>query len=185
MEDLTQHIARTEAVLFSEGGEMPVSELLTALGISADELQQLCEAYNSSGRGLVILRDSKKIALRAASEYADLIETLRKERLQEALSKAALEVLAIVLYSDADAVSASEVEHIRGVKSGYILRQLTIRGLLSKAKRGMGYVYSPTLELLSLLGVTQLEALPGVAEVQQKVRAFKQSESKEHDGADI
>jgi len=88
------------------------------------------------------------------------------------VSKAGLEVLAIVLYSGGSGVSASDVEQIRGVNSNYTLRQLTMRGLLSKERSGIGYKYTPTADLLSYLGVTDLDSIPGILDIRQKIDEF-------------
>ncbi len=169
--------AQLEAILFSEGGEMPVKAVRDALGLQQDELAMLVSAYNEQGRGMVLVIDDKKILMRVSQEHAPLVETLRKEESNQALSKASLEVLSLVLYSEGSSLSASEIEHIRGVNSGYTLRQLTIRGLLSKVRSGMSYQYAPTAELLSFLGVTHAGALPGMAEVQQQLKIFKESQN--------
>ncbi len=172
MEQSIHTVAQLEAVIFSEGGEMQVKKICDVLSISAEELASRVQEYNESGRGVVLVIDGKVVLMRVAGEHAPLVEQLRKSAQSEDISKAGLEVLAIVLYSEAGSMSASEVEHIRGVNSGYTLRQLTMRGLLGKARKGMGYQYAPTAELLSFLGVTSRDALPEITEVRQKVHTF-------------
>jgi len=172
--------SQLEAVIFSEGGEMLVKSICDVLGIGTDELTVLVQEYNEKeNKGMVLVIDDKKVLMRVASEYAELIEKLRKDVQNEELSKAALEVLSIVLYSEGTSLSASEVEHIRGVNSGYTLRQLTMRGLLNKTRHGMGYHYAPTAELLSFLGITNTSALPEIAQAQEQLRRF-QDKDEEH-----
>ena len=171
MSDLNT-INKLEAVIFSEGGEVLSKQVLKALSITSEQLAELVQEYNNSSRGMVLIYDNKKVLMRVASEYTYLIDQLRKDVLNESLSNAALEALAIVLYRDSNGTSASEVEQLRGVNSGYTLRQLTMRGLLNKSKQGMSYIYTPTAELLAHIGIADISQLPELTEVQDKLKIF-------------
>ncbi len=165
---------KLEAIIFSEGGELPVKKITQVLEVSIGQLSELVQTYNAVGRGTVLVQDDKKVLMRVSGEYAEIISNLRKETLNEELSKPALETLAIVLYRGGTGTSTSEVEQVRGVNSGYTLRQLTMRGLLSKYKAGMSYRYTPTAELLSHLGVTSSRDLPNIVDIQKKIKEFEE-----------
>jgi chromosome segregation and condensation protein ScpB len=169
---MTKLTSQLEAIIFSEGGEMKIKNVCDALNLSKGQVLELANEHNASGRGTVLVVDEKHILMRVAGEYASLVEGLRVDAQSEELSKAALEVLAIILYNEGGRMSASEVERVRGVKSSYSLRQLTMRGLLSKARQGMGYRYAPTAELLAHLGITSLAELPDAQAVRQQLREF-------------
>ena len=85
---------------------------------------------------------------------------MKKEELSRELSKASLETLTIILYTDG--VTRSEIDFIRGVNSSFILRNLSVRGLIEKsdAKEGRRNAYYPTLDTLAYMGVTRREELP-------------------------
>ncbi len=167
-------MAQCEALLFSEGGEMLTKDICNALSIDVESLVLLVQEYNAREHsGMVLIMDNTKLIMRVAGEHADLIKRLRQDEQKQEISKAGLEVLAIVLYSQGEAISASEIEHIRGVNSNYTLRQLTMRGLLSRSRRGMSYQYAPTAELLSFLGITTRADLPGIKDIQEQIKYFK------------
>ncbi len=82
------------------------------------------------------------------------------------LSKASLETLAIIVYKNG--VTRSEIDYIRGVNSSFILRNLYLRGLISKSegeKKGRGAKYIPTVDLIRFLGITELTELPGYTDI--------------------
>lgn len=172
MEEPRYTVAKLEALIFSEGGEMQISKICDVLHMNREELADRVREYNDNERGTVLVIDTKVVLMRVASEHAPIVEQFRQSIQSDDISKAGLEVLAIVLYSETGSMSASEVEHVRGVNSGYSLRQLTMRGLLSKAHKGMGYQYTPTAELLSFLGVTNISSLPEIVEVRQRIQSF-------------
>jgi len=108
-----------------------------------------------------------------------LVEQYRGQSDAEDLSKASLEVLSIVLYKGS--TTASDIEYIRGVNSGYTLRQLTMRGLVSKSKQGMSYVYAPTVELMSHLGITTLQELPQSVDMLRQLEEFERQKDDRED----
>ncbi len=166
-----------EALLYSEGGETAKTKMLKLLEINDSELNVLIREYNSKERGLKIVEDDKRLLLRVSPIEAPIIERVRGESAREEISKTGLEVLSIVLYRGS--ASASDIEYIRGVNSGYTLRQLTSRGLLLKSKKGMTYQYSPSAELLALLGISHISELPKRDEILETLIRFE--EQKEDD----
>ena len=84
-------------------------------------------------------------------------------------------------------VSRGEINFIRGVNSGFILRALEVRGLVKKSsnKDARVYEYGPTLELLSFMGVTKIEDLPRFEEIREtletklKIKVMKKMKMKE------
>jgi segregation and condensation protein B len=111
--------------------------------------------------------------LATAPESAPVIEKISKEEINRDLSKAAAETLAIVLYQGP--IAKSKIDYIRGVNSVFILRNLQIRGLVEKTEHPedkRSYLYQPTFELLSYLGVTKKEDLPEYGTVEKKIEEF-------------
>ncbi|MCR4279732.1 MAG: SMC-Scp complex subunit ScpB [Candidatus Zambryskibacteria bacterium] len=163
-----------ESVLLFKNEPVTFTELAKMLGISKDKIQEavskLQEQY--SDRGIVIVSDGESISFGTSPENSDLIERIQKEELSRELGRAGLETLAIVLYRGP--VSRREIDHIRGVNSGFILRSLLIRGLVERADVAgeRSYSYKPTLKLLEHLGVTRREDLPEYGSVFKKVEEF-------------
>lgn len=92
----------------------------------------------------------------------DVLARLRKEPKTERITSAALETLAIVAYRQP--VTKAEVEAIRGVQSGPLLRSLTDRGLVRVTGRadqpGSPLQYGTTRDFLDRFGLGSLKDLP-------------------------
>lgn len=161
---------KIEALLFFKGEPQTFSELAAALHVDLTEIHTATHALSTtlSGRGITLVTHGDKVMLGTPADMSELFEQLRKEELEKTLSKAALETLSIILYRDG--VSRGEINFIRGVNSGFILRSLEVRGLvekLSDPRDARTYVYKPTLELLSFLGVGSVNELPDFDEVKK------------------
>ena len=163
-----------EAILFWKGEPMTVPELCRALKASSGEVKTALDILKQKlqGRGLALIHVSDEIALSTAPECHEIIEHLRKEELSRDLGKAALETLSIVLYKGR--VSRRDIDYIRGVNSTAILRSLLIRGLIERTQSEVDermFLYRPTVELCSLLGLRSIEDLPEFREVQKELGA--------------
>jgi segregation and condensation protein B len=159
---------KIEAVLFFKGEPVSRKRLSDILKTGQTEINEAVEKLkeNLAGRGIVLLEKDNELALGTAPELSKLIEDLKKEELNKELSKASLETLSIVLYKNG--ASRSEIDYIRGVNSSFTLRALAIRGLVEKttdAKDSRRYIYRPSLELISYMGVKSVEELPDYSEV--------------------
>ena len=149
----------------------------TELNEAIDKLKE-----NLASRGIVLqenenpARNASSIAgaggditLGTAPGLSKLIEDLQKEELNKDLSKASLETLSIILYKNG--AHRGEIDYIRGVNSSFTLRALSIRGLVEKTpdpKDSRRYIYKPSFELLSFMGVKSVEELPALAEFNAK-----------------
>ena len=154
---------KIEAVLFFKGEPVSRKKLADILNAGQTEINEGIEKLkeNLQNRGVVLIENDNEVTLGTASELSKLIEHLQKEELNRELSKASLETLAIVLYKDG--VSRAEIDYIRGVNSSFTLRALSVRGLVEKTvdmKDNRRYIYRPSFELLSFMGVKSVEELP-------------------------
>ncbi len=155
--------SKIESFLFWKGEPQTEWEIAVAMRVDPAEIPGALAKLEESlkGHGVTLVRHGNKVMLGTNPEMSHFFEELQKEELSKELSKAALETLSIILYKDS--VTRSEINFIRGVNSGYILRNLEIRGLVEKANQkndARTYVYKPTLELLSYLGVSKVSDLP-------------------------
>lgn len=133
------------------------------LGMSEAEVKEAAEALKTSlqGRGLTLISEGDAYMLATAPEASQLIERITKEELEKDPGKAGMEVLAIILYQGPQ--TRAQIDHIRGVNSTFALRQLMIRGLLDRIDNPTdqrSFLYKPTLQLLSFLGVSSTSELP-------------------------
>lgn len=177
--DLTKKI---EAVLLYKNEPISVTELSKILLVTIDEVREsineLQDFYKE--RGIVIVSDGEKIAFGTGPLASNIISAIQKAELSKDIGKAGLETLAIVLYKAP--VSRREIDYIRGVNSGFILRNLMVRGLVERAEGVEGersFSYKPTLELYRFLGITKKEELPQFDKVVEKLVQFASTETAE------
>jgi len=160
--------SKIEAILFWKGEPMSrkkLAEILSAQAGLKSELTEIEEAINKlkeslKERGIVLVENGDEIMLGTTPELSKLFEDLQKEELNKDLSKASLETLSIVLYKKG--VTRAEIDYIRGVNSSFTLRALSVRGLIEKTidpKDSRRYIYKPSFELLSFMGVKSVEEL--------------------------
>ena len=95
-------------------------------------------------------------------QFAGWLRRLHGAPVELRLSAPALETLAVVAYRQP--VMRSEIEAIRGVDCGEILRQLMDRNLVRAAGRapelGRPYLYATTKRFLQVFGLRHLDDLP-------------------------
>ena len=173
-----------EAVLFWKGEPVSVKKLAAIFEKTEEEISavlKLLEA-NLESRGIVLVTKEGEVALSTSRDVSELIEKLTKEELVKDLGKAGLETLSIIIYQGP--ISRAEIDYIRGVQSNFILRNLMIRGLVEKVTNPndqRSFLYKPTFELLSFMGVTKIEDMPAFAEAKAEIESYKnaQQESSE------
>jgi segregation and condensation protein B len=164
---------RIEAILFFKNEPVSIKELIKILGVSKDEVEKSISNLQNfyKDRGIVIVSDGEQISFGTHPDTSALIENLQKEELTGELGRAGLETLAIVLYKGP--IARREIDYLRGVNSGFILRALLIRGLIERAEStSRSYSYKATLKLLEYLGITCLEDLPEYQTVFKKIKEF-------------
>jgi len=168
--------SQLEALLFFKGEPISKKYAVSELGCDINELETVISSLekNLNGRGLSIISNGEDIEMRTSAETSTLIEKVTREELVRDLGKAGLETLTIILYKNP--IKRSEIDYIRGVNSSFILRNLLIRGLIErlteKEGAGRGYLYKPTIELLSHLGVSKIEDLPEYASIKSEFENF-------------
>lgn len=176
--------AKIEALLFFKGEVMKRKELGKLLGADENDIENaLCELKkNLSQRGIELMRNDDEAMLATSPEMSDLIEQLRKDELKRDLGKAGSETLAIVLYKGP--ITRAEIDYIRGVNSVFILRNLLIRGLIEKTQNTAdqrSFLYKPTMELFSFLGINNIEELPEFDKIQEELKKFTDDEINKDD----
>jgi len=169
--------AKLESLLFWKGEPVSVIELAKLAQVTPDvckeALQLLQNELRDSKRGITLVSNGTEYELVTIPEMSQCIAELTKEELTRDLSKAALETLSIVLYRGP--IRRSELDYIRGVNSAFILRMLSIRGLIvrtSDPSDERAFTYEPSLEILKLLGVDTRESLPDFSQVNNDIEGF-------------
>ncbi len=163
--------AAAVALLLSAGGAVPMTRLADALGgVPAAEVRAALDAAAArlaeAGLPADLVEVGGGLRFLTRPEHEDYMARLHRTRRDERLSTAALETLSVVAYKQP--VSRAEVERIRGVQAGPVLRSLLDRGLLRVAGReevpGRPLLYGTTRRFLDVFGLGSVEDLPDLAE---------------------
>ena len=174
-----------EAILFYKSEPVGIDTLASILNVSAEEILTGIQALKDKliNRGLCLMEQNNQFMLATSPQAADLIEKITKEELAKDIGKAGIETLAIILYRNS--VSRAEIDYIRGVNSSFILRHLTVRGLVERTVNpddARSYLYKPTFDLLSHLGLSKTDELPEFNQVQTEMMEFiKQNEENKNE----
>lgn len=125
-------------------------------------LQTLRERLAASGLALELRGIAGGHQILSTPDMGEVVQRLFKARKAERISGAGLETLAVVAYRQP--VTKAEIEAIRGVQAGPILRTLIERGFVRVAGRadvpGHPLQYGTTREFLDRFGLESLDALP-------------------------
>ena len=133
-------------------------------------LERLQAELDGGALPLVLRKIGGAWRLVSEPELASVVERLRDEPRPERISAAALETLAIIAYRQP--VSKAEIEAIRGVQAGPVLRGLVDRGLVRITGRadlpGQPLLYGTTKEFLERFGLAALGDLPRDGELNEE-----------------
>ncbi|MDX2192685.1 MAG: SMC-Scp complex subunit ScpB [Gemmatimonadales bacterium] len=160
-----------EAALFAANRPLTAEELATlepdaTLDEVKQALDQLREHYEFDQHGVELAELGGGYQLVSRAVHAAAIERARFAERQQRLTPAAMETLAIIAYRQP--VGRAEIEEIRGVSGGGVLRALQERGLIEVVGRsealGRPLLYGTTPLLTELLGLRDLADLPRAEE---------------------
>jgi segregation and condensation protein B len=168
-------VQQLEAILLYFAEPKSIDELGTMLKVSREEINTSLNILRESlsTRGVRLMIAGEMVSLATAPEASGMIEQMIKEEREKELGRAGLETLSIVLYHGP--LTRSAVDHIRGVNSTFIIRNLLIRGLIDKVENPKdlrSFLYRPTLDLLRFLGVTRVEDLPSYEDTRAELEGF-------------
>ena len=155
-----------EAILFAAGREVKITELMSALEESSEEIITLVESmkedYKSENRGLQIVNVGEAYQLCTKQEYYEYLYTIFDKRNKPNLSQAAIETLAIIAYNPK--ITRAEIEAIRGVNSDGTIYKLLDYNLIEETGKldapGRPGTYGVTSEFLRIFGFNNLNELP-------------------------
>ena len=160
-----------ESLLFVAEDPLTIEKLRTILEtVEAKDireaLQTLTEEYDQRGGGFLLSEVAGGWQIRTRPEYHEWIKRMLQPAPQR-LSKAALETLAIIAYKQP--IIRADIEYIRGVDCGGVLRQLMERKLIRVLGRkeiaGRPIIYATTKLFLEMFDLKNLNDLPTPAEL--------------------
>jgi segregation and condensation protein B len=167
-----------EAALFASARPIPFDELSAldpesspaALRVALDEVR---EHYDQEGHGVELVEIGEGWQILTRAEYTEAIERAQLAARPQRLSAAALESLAIIAYRQP--IGRAEIEEIRGVAVGGVLKSLHERGLIDVVGRGEGLgrplLYGTTPAFLEQFALRHLDELPRADELAVALRS--------------
>jgi segregation and condensation protein B len=136
-------------------------------------LDEIREHYDVEGHGVELVEIGGGWQILTRAEYTEAIERAQLAARPARLSGAALETLAIIAYRQP--ISRAEIEEIRGVAVGNLLKSLHERGLIDVVGRAEGLgrplLYGTTPLFLEHFALRHLEELPRADELAIALRA--------------
>jgi len=131
-------------------------------------VDELNTEYIAQGRAFEIVEVAGGYQVRTLPEFANQLQQIQPQRPLR-LSKAALETLAIVAYKQP--VTRGDVEDVRGVDAGAVLRSLLERKLVKLAGHkevpGRPMLYGTTRRFLEVFSLESLEDLPSLRQLEE------------------
>jgi segregation and condensation protein B len=165
-------LALVEAALFAADEPLSARRLAVVVGLrDANEARRLVRklqnSYDKGGTAFQVEEIAGGFQLLSRPEYHPWLVRLRRTGNELRLSPAARETLAIVAYRQP--IMRADIEAIRGVQCGELLRLLMEKGLIRIAGRheslGRPVLYGTTKKFLQVFGLRSLHDLPQVEQL--------------------
>ena len=153
-----------ESLLFISGKPMSVNKLAEILKVDKSEVKvltnELMEEYNKSEKGIHLIKAGMSYQMVTSPDNSKIIKEFIKSEQTGELTKPSLETLTIIAYRGP--ITKTELEQIRGVNCGLIIRNLLIKGLIEahEDEEKMVTIYNITFDFLRFLGLNKAEELP-------------------------
>ncbi len=173
-----------ESLLFVASQPLTVDQFYETTGVDRERLRAALVAVQARlgevGFGFILHEVGDAWQLRTAPGSAEYVRRFLKVKPQR-LTRAAVETLAIIAYRQP--VTRPEIEDIRGVDSGAVLKALLDRRLIKivgkKEEVGRPILYGTTREFLEFFALKDLNALPTLREFQELTEENREIVEKE------
>ncbi len=162
-----------ESMLFVSEDPLTIDRIKNVLTFAdtkeiRNALKVLLDEYESRKGGFFLHEVAGGYQIRTRPEYTEWIKRLVKPNPRR-ISKASLETLAIIAYKQP--VIRSDIEHIRGVDCGGVIRMLLERKLVRVLGRkkipGRPLIYATTKQFLETFDLKDLKDLPTPKEIEE------------------
>jgi segregation and condensation protein B len=165
-----------EAVLFASDEPLTDSRIASIVETTGKQVRQSIEElnqhYKSNNHAFCIEQIAGGYQMLTLSSYNGWLKKMLRARGDTKLSPAAMETLAIVAYKQP--IIRADIEAIRGVAVGEVIRSLMYKGLVKIVGRaevlGRPMLYGTTKKFLEIFGLNSLKDLPKVEELKNPDR---------------
>lgn len=167
---MDKETALIEAILYLENEPVEESALVRISGLSKNvverALELLQERYTRDDSGVELSRIGGGVLIAPKKEYWEMLRNRYGKKNDSKLSKAALETLSIIAYSQP--ITRGEIEAIRGVSADTMIRLLLDRELIREVGKkdipGKPIQYGTTREFLKFFRLESIADLPKLDE---------------------
>jgi segregation and condensation protein B len=162
--------ALIEAILYLETDPLDYAFLARLSGLSKDVVQKalevLEEKYRKADSGIELTHIGGGVMVSPKREYWDSLKERYGKKNETRFSRAALETLSIIAYSQP--ITRSEIEAIRGVQADTMIRLLAEKSLIKEVGKkdvpGKPAQYGTTREFLQFFRLESIADLPKLSE---------------------
>ncbi len=167
---LEKETALIEAILYLEADPLDDNSLVRISGLSKDvvekSLEELAQRYAQEDSGVELSRIGGGVMISPKKEYWDALKERYGKKNESKLSRAALETLSIIAYSQP--ITRGEIEAIRGVSADNMIRLLIERNLIREVGKkdipGKPVQFGTTKEFLKFFRLESIADLPKLNE---------------------
>jgi segregation and condensation protein B len=155
---------KIEAILFSIAKPISLDRLQKHFKLSKEELlvsvEDIKTRFNKDSSGIHLLFHENKLQFVTNPKASDHAEAFLKKQASGPLTRASLETLTVIAYRGP--ITRPEIEQIRGINCGIILRNLLIRGFIDEVQdvEKLQKVYSVSIKFIQKLGLKDISDLP-------------------------
>jgi len=162
-----------EAILFASDEPVRINRLAdiaeTSVKQAREHIKNLNAKYKTNNNAFRIEQIAGGLQMLTLNPFNHWLKKLIKVRGDNKLSPAALETLAIIAYKQP--VIRADIEAIRGVAAGEMIRNLMYKGLVKIVGRaeilGRPMLYGTTKKFLEIFGLNTLKDLPSIEELKK------------------
>lgn len=166
-----------EGILFVAGNGVAKQDIVEKLDITLKDLdkaiEQLQKKYDKES-GIQIITYKDKVQMCSNSDYAEPISVVLNPIKERALTKTALETVAIIAYKQP--ITRLEIENIRGVSCDYAVQVLLQHNLIEVVGRkdviGKPLLFGTTDEFLKRFQIHDLSELPKYEELIEQIKVL-------------
>lgn len=175
-----------EALIFASDEPLSILQLCEYTGSGEDSIHQALDRLNKvfldQQHALAIIEVAGGFRIATDREFGGVVSQLFEGRKPGKLSRAALETMAVIAYSQP--CTRMAIESIRGVNCDSAIRTLLERDMIKISGRmetaGRPLLYSTTRTFLEYFGLTDLDHLPRFDEIEELL-GMSSSEIEERD----
>jgi segregation and condensation protein B len=172
MKNLHNESELIEAILFLETDPVEIKNLIKITDLPKEVIEETLELletkYKEPGNGLELIQFAGGYMLSPKPKLLDFLKDRYGQKNDKRLSRAAMETLSIIAYSQP--ITKAEIENIRGVSADNMMRILSERDLIKHVGKkdvpGRPIQYGTTKEFLKIFGLGSISELPKLDDVQ-------------------